>query len=312
MLSPATLTANALGDHLAEAYLDIYGAREPDYASILRASAKVVIEQLANSDALYHDRDHTVMVTLVGQAILRGRILVEEVTPEGWLHYTVALLCHDIGYLRGICPGDTDQAFVVDAAGTTVKAPRGASDAFLTPYHVERAKIFVRHRWRPALHLDLDRIVRAIELTRFPVPEDGDHDETETEAGLVRAADLIGQLGDPYYPRKLNALFHEFQETGTAVRLGYHSPADIAEHYPRFFWSKVEPCLGPALAHLDRTVEGKQWIANLYAHVFVEEHLRVRHGPQRATPPNAGPPGTVADRGDRPPSGTPRSPRSAD
>jgi len=43
----------------------------------------------------------------------------------------------------------------------------------------------------------------------------------------------------------------------------------------------VEPYIRPALQHLQRTVEGKQWIANLYAHVFVEEHVRARPGPQR-------------------------------
>ncbi|MDX1541724.1 MAG: hypothetical protein R3349_10005 [Geminicoccaceae bacterium] len=296
MLSPAALTARALGEELADTYLDIYGRCPPDHSSTIRASAKLVIEHIANSDALYHDRDHTVMVTLVGQSILRGRILVDEVTPEDWLHFTVATLCHDIGYLRGICPGDNEQSFVIDREGRSVRAPRGASDAFLSPYHVERAKIFARHRWRDAPHLDLDRLERAIELTRFPVPEDGDHDDTQGEAGLIRAADLIGQLGDPYYPRKLNALFHEFVETGMAERLGYASPADIAERYPRFFWSRIEPYVGPALAHLDRTAEGKQWIANLYAHVFVEEHLRVRPGPQRATPPDAGGPREVGGR----------------
>jgi hypothetical protein len=282
MLNPTTLVANALGDELAQTYHDIYGGHEPDYGVLIRATARMVIEHIGNSDALYHDRDHTVMVTLVGQSILRGKILVEDVPPDGWLHFVVALLCHDIGYLRGICPGDTGQAFVFDTAGNTVVVPRGASDAFLTPYHIERGQIFVRHRFRSVRHLDPERIVRAIELTRFPVPEDGDHDETQTEAGLVRAADLIGQLGDPYYMRKLNALFHEFSETGVGTKLGYHTPADIAEHYPRFFWSKVEPYVGPALNHLERTAEGKQWIASLYSQVFVEEHIRARPGPQRA------------------------------
>ena len=60
-------------------------------------------------------------------------------------------------------------------------------------------------------------------------------------------------------------------------------PADVAEHYPRFFWEKVEPYIGDALRHLSRTVEGKQWIANLYAHVFAEEHARWRLGPQRSS-----------------------------
>ena len=308
MLNPATLVADALGEHLAQSYRDIYGQRETEHPATLRATAKLVTEHISNSDALYHDRDHTVMVALVGQSILRGRILAEEVTPEDWLHYTVALLCHDIGYLRGICPGDTEQAFVINEAGETVPAPRGASDAFLTPYHVERAKIFVRHRCRSIPHVDPERIARAIELTRFPVPEDGDHDETDTEAGLVRAADLIGQLGDPYYPRKLNALFHEFAETGVAAKLGYLSPADIAEQYPRFFWSRVEPYVGPALRHLQRTVEGKQWIAQLYSHVFVEEHLRTRPGPQRGRSQNERSASPAISTGEPPPA-TARSAR---
>ena len=104
--------------------------------------------------------------------------------------------------------------------------------------------MFVRSRCAHIDYLDAERIARAVELTRFPVPKDNDHAETDTEAGLVRAADLIGQLADPFYPRKLNALYHEFVETGVAEHLGYHSPADVAEHYPRFFWEKVEPYLG--------------------------------------------------------------------
>jgi hypothetical protein len=285
MLNPAILLADALGDQLVENYRDIYGDLEPEYPATLHAMAKLVIQRIANSDALYHDSHHTVMVALVGQYILRGKILVEEVTPEDWLHYTAATLCHDIGYLRGICPGDTETHFVINEQGETLMAPRGASDAFLTPYHIDRGKIFVRHRCRAMPHLDAERIAGAIELTRFPVPEDDDHAAIDTEAGLVRAADLVGQLGDPYYPRKLNALYHEFVENGTAERLGFESPADLAERYPKFFWDVVEPYTQAALAHLGRTVEGKQWIANLYAHVFVEEHTRDRPGPQRGQIP---------------------------
>jgi hypothetical protein len=281
MLNPARLIADALGEELARTYHDLFGDRNPEYASTARTAAKLVVERIASSDALYHDSHHTVMVTLVGQAIFKGRILVEELRELDWLHYTAALLCHDIGYLRGICPGDDNDVFVINEEGDTVPAPRGASDAFLTPYHIERGKLLVRHRCAQIEHLDAERIARAIELTRFPVPKDNDHVETDTEAGLVRAADLIGQLADPFYPRKLNALYHEFGETGVAQQLGYHSPADVAEHYPKFFWEKVEPYIGDALRHLSRTVEGKQWIANLYAHVFVEEHERWRPGPQR-------------------------------
>ena len=54
----------------------------------------------------------------------------------------------------------------------------------------------------------------------------------------------------------------------------------MADQYPRFFWSKVEPFIGDALGYLELTVEGRQWIANLYCNVFEMEHGRRRMGPQ--------------------------------
>ena len=65
---------------------------------------------------------------------------------------------------------------------------------------------------------------------------------------LVRAADLIGQLADPAYLRKLAALYFELHEIGIAEKMGCQDPADLAEQYPRFFWTRVEPYVGPALA----------------------------------------------------------------
>jgi hypothetical protein len=96
----------------------------------------------------------------------------------------------------------------------------------------------------------------------------------------VRAAALIGQLADPLYLRRLNALYYEFLETGMAERCGYAGPADMIEKYPAFFWENVEPYIGDALGYLELTIEGKQWIANLYSHVFTIEHARRRLGPQ--------------------------------
>ena len=60
------------------------------------------MEIIANSDAPYHNAEHTMMVTLVGQEILRGKHIREGgVTPRDWLHFISSLLCHDIGYVRG-------------------------------------------------------------------------------------------------------------------------------------------------------------------------------------------------------------------
>lgn len=282
------LMANELGERLDVTYSEIYGRTRPELGSLLRTGARLVIERLASTDALYHDAGHTILVTMVGQAILKGRLLVEHLTAEDWVHFTIATLVHDIGYLRGICPGDGDGHYVVNEQGDRLALPRGASDAALAPYHVDRGKIFVRHRLAHLPHLDAERIARAIELTRFPVPADDDHRETATEAGLVRAADLIGQLANPYYPSRLNALFQELRETGMAEALGYQSPADLSEQYPSFFWQHVAPYVPDAIAHLERTDDGKGWLAHLYSHVFVEEHQGRRHGPERAHNVGAG------------------------
>ena len=280
MFNATTLLADALGHHLAETYHRIYGGQDPEFGRILDGAGKLVIERIANSDALYHNSNHTALVTLVGEAILRGRLLIRPVDPADWLHFILALLMHDIGYVRGVCPGDEPDRFIIDESCNTATLPRGASDAALAPYHVDRSKIVVRARFKATPGVDAERIARAIELTRFPVPADGDHDATDTEPGLVRAADLIGQLADPLYLRRLNALYHEFTESGMAARCGYTSPADMVDKYPSFFWKAVEPYIGEALRYLELTIEGKQWISNLYSHVFTIEHQRQRLGPQ--------------------------------
>ncbi|MDJ0948230.1 MAG: metal-dependent phosphohydrolase [Alphaproteobacteria bacterium] len=279
MLNLTTTVAKALGKRLAKTYLHYYGGEQPSYANVIDAGARLLIERIGTSDALYHDIDHTIMVTLVGQDILRGRLLCAPVRPADWLHYTFALLCHDIGYVRGVCSGDTRDSFVINEAGERITLPRGASDAALTDYHIERGKIFVKERCAEAPELDGERLARAVELTRFPVPADDDHAETGTEAGLVRAADLIGQLADPHYLRKLNALYQEFVETGKAKELDLNSPADLLDLYPKFFWESVEPYIADALRYLELTSEGRQWVANLYSHVFAIEHQRPRMGP---------------------------------
>src|SRR5688500_1716364 len=96
MFNSACVLASAFGDYLAQSFRDVYGQHERDFGAVIRSMARLAVERISSSDALYHDTQHTVLVTLVGQAILRGQIMVEEVRPEDWLHFTVATLCHDI------------------------------------------------------------------------------------------------------------------------------------------------------------------------------------------------------------------------
>jgi len=138
--------------------------------------------------------------------------------------------------------------------------------------------------------LDAPRIARAIEYTRFPYapsPNNGD-DLNEEEGLLLRAADLIGQLGDPNYMRKANALFYEFEETGLNKTLGYNTPADIVYKYPQFYWTNVAPQIQTAIRYLNVTSSGRQWIANLYSNVFRAERQLTQSGPQIQMPVNGG------------------------
>ncbi|MGY2048124.1 metal-dependent phosphohydrolase [Methylobacterium sp. JK268] len=283
MITTARLAAEALGDQLAGALQGTFGASQAPLAEMVGSVARLALECLANSDALYHDLEHTLLVTQVGLDILRGRTLLEPVTPGDWAHLLVACLMHDIGYVRGTLKGDSaTEGYVIDAAGHRVILARGASDAALTIHHVERSKLFVAARLGSSDLLDADRIVRSIEHTRFPAKDTCPGDLAD-EACLVRAADLIGQMGDPLYLRKANALFHEFEEAGTNAALGYTSPADLVEHYPEFFWRSVSSHLDGALKYLEVTVSGRQWIAGLQANVFRAER-----------PGGFGPPRSVA------------------
>jgi hypothetical protein len=247
-------------------------------ARIVEGATRTALECIGNSDALYHNIEHTMLVTLAGQAILQGRHLHGHLSAEDYTHILVACLAHDIGYVRGLFEDDDEDGFVIDAAGTKVSLPRGASDASLMMYHVDRSKLYVEQRLLPVEGLDSKRIARAIEGTRFPAREGQDYDE---DASILRAADFIGQLGDPNYLRKANALYYEFEEVGMNRQLGYDSPADIVNRYPQFYWNSVAPHIQTEIGYLNKTEIGRQWIANLYSNVFRAEREISLSGPQK-------------------------------
>ncbi|MFT6014393.1 MAG: hypothetical protein ACI809_000144 [Candidatus Azotimanducaceae bacterium] len=181
---------------MIEHYINQFGENNSDTQRII-ISARNALEIIASSDGPYHDVNHTIMVTLVGTEILRGKNLIEgSVSSDKWVHFVTSLLNHDIGYVRGICQTD-----------------RFSDDPFI----------------------DLETICANIERTRFPVPSEEDHQASDHYPGLLRAADLIGQLADPQYMRRISVLYQEFRETGEAAKMGYTTAADLLAGYPRFF-----------------------------------------------------------------------------
>ena len=279
MITLPDLAAECLGSHLAKHMSRRFGSTDAALIDLVQSAARLAIECIGNSDALYHNAEHTMLVTLVGYDILRGRRLSTETTASDFAHLILACLFHDIGYVRGILSGDNADGCIADAQGNKVKLPRGSSDAALLPYHVDRSKLYVMERMGKIKSLDATRIANAIEFTRFP-PSDPAGDNDNEEGMLVRAADLIGQLGDPHYLRKVNALYYEFEEVGMNRQFGYSSPADLTDRYPQFYWCSVSPYIQGAIRYLNVTSEGRQWVANLYSNIFCAERELSLCGPQ--------------------------------
>ncbi|MCB1643924.1 MAG: hypothetical protein KDI36_00655 [Pseudomonadales bacterium] len=281
MFNPTTVVIEAFVEELIDKYVSMFGTDEEEIHLVV-TNARNALEIIANSDAPYHDINHTMMVTMVGTEILRGKILVEgSVSSMDWVHFVISLLNHDIGYVRGICKADRSGRYTINADYETVAPPPGATDAFLTPYHVDRGKLYISERFSSDTRLNAEIISSNIERTRFPVPSEDDHQESGDMPGLLRAADLIGQMADPHYMRKISALFAEFKETGQAAKMGYTTAADLRAGYPRFFWDVVSPFIDEALRYLRRTQEGQLWVSNLYSTVFAEEHEAPAYGPER-------------------------------
>src|SRR5690348_12016858 len=168
MISMPAIMADELGRDIASDFRRLFGSAQQDKAERLDGAVRMALECIGKSDALYHNVEHTFLVTLVGRDILHGRMLTERLEPDDYSHLIVACLLHDIGYVRGILKGDGRDRFVIDETGTTITLPRGASDAALAPHHVDRSKLFVMERLEDSPLLDADRVARAVEFTRFP------------------------------------------------------------------------------------------------------------------------------------------------
>jgi hypothetical protein len=280
MMTIPELVARALGSFLTLETKGLFASSYARLTELLPFAAKLTLECIGNSDALYHNIEHSMLVTIAGHDILMGRALLRPTTASDYANFILACLTHDIGYVRGIVQGDEGESYVADVTGRTVRLPRGSSDAALAPYHVDRSKLFVLERLDAVEELDATRIVRAIEYTRFPYASSSADDLIDEEGLLLRAADLIGQLGDPHYMKKSNALFYEFEEIGLNRTLGYKTPADIVYKYPQFYWNNVAPQIQTAIRYLNVTSSGRQWIANLYSNLFRAEREMNLSGPQ--------------------------------
>jgi hypothetical protein len=262
--------------HLRDTFNGVYCRDRSGYGPLLINSAFVTLSLIALSNAPYHNIEHTILATSTGQELLIGKQRQgEAVSPKEWFHYLLALLCHDIGFIRGICQKDQPQNNIFsDGKGELITFFEANTDASFSPYHVDRGKQFVseKFQWNPMI--DVDQIQHYIELTRFPVPAASLYQDKVSYAGLTRAADLIGQLSDLCYLDKLPDLFAEFEETGFNQITGYRNHEDILRAYPAFYKNVALPYIDESLVYLAGHVQGRQILAQLQRNVRIAENYR--------------------------------------
>ncbi|TVR08688.1 MAG: metal-dependent phosphohydrolase [Phormidium sp. GEM2.Bin31] len=278
MFNATEILIQGFVEELREGYHRTYGGYKSDYADIIAWAGGMALENIANSDALYHTVEHTIGVALVGQEILRGKHIREgRITCEDWLHFIISLVCSDIGYVKGVCRRDNLHENCFDSGtGRLITLESGATDASLAPYHVDRSKLFVEERFYGHTLIEAQEINANIELTRQRSPDHPGYEDTSNFPGLTRAADLIGQLSDPRYLNKLGALYYEYEEVNYNQKLGYRHVGDLRQSHSKEYWFLIYPAIKPALEYLKLTQEGKQIVANVYANVFVVEHDNTR------------------------------------
>jgi hypothetical protein len=265
MLNVTQLLTEEVARRIDSAFEAMFGDADRDHMQLAKDAAAAALSHIATSDALYHNVEHTVHVTIVGLEILKAKHARElSVTPGDWLNTVVAMLCHDIGYVRGICEADDGERLANGIGTQSTRIAIERSDAALMPIHVDRGKRYIEEHFATHTLVDTLAVQACIERTRFPVPIEAWYQQNGDYPGLVRGADLIGQLSDPRYLSKLSAIFYEFEEVGFNEGMGYRMPGDLLEAYPIFFEKSVDPYIVDSIDFLETTVAGREIIENLY------------------------------------------------
>ena len=270
MFRPDDIVIEAFIDHLQNEYWQTFPGGATEHCHAIARTARVALGQIARSNALYHDLSHTVLVTQIGQNILKGRILRSfDVSSSDWMHFIVSTLCFAVGFVHDVCPGDDGKGkCIINTEGGFVTMPRGATDGWLWPYFTDRSKLFVAHRFRNDPVVDLHTLTANIEYSRFPPLPDRNR-ETATYPGLLRAAHLIGAFADPSFNLKTKSLLVELEEAGMTKLLGYADIAEFRLGVQDMFWLSTYPLVADGLKLLNMTGEGRELVTHLHAHLLI-------------------------------------------
>ena len=174
-------------DEYINAVVDLFSGNNPEYQAM---------------DTAYHDITHTLQATLCLVELICHRHhknTSPRVTPDGFRYALIAILMHDIGFLK--------------------KADdREGSGAKYTHLHEQRscefARKFLKERDWPDDEIRFVENLISSTGQRADLTKIGFRSTMERLLGqMVCTADYIGQMSDPRYPDRLESLFNEFEES---------------------------------------------------------------------------------------------------
>ena len=200
-------------------------------------------------DTDYHDLRHTQeclleMARLIHGASLNGCTFSEKDVNLG----LISAIMHDTGYIKTIHEaGGTGGKFTLVHINRSIKF----MNKYLTQRGFESADIeFCKNCLKcTGLTVKINRI-------KFLSCEN------ELMGKMLGTADLVGQMSDPFYLKKLPTLFKEFQEAGMNM---YVDEFDLLEKTPGF-WEFTKNRFVNELGSMDR---------------YLRDHFRVRWGIDR-------------------------------
>ena len=127
MITLPKLAADALGSFLAADMKDRFGRSHARLAEVIPFAAQLTLECIGNSDALYHNVEHTMLITLAGHDIFKGRAMLINSTPVDLRTSSPPVWRTTSDTSAGSSKGTGATGLVVEASGRKVKLPRGSS-----------------------------------------------------------------------------------------------------------------------------------------------------------------------------------------
>ena len=90
MITVPELAAEALGSYLAEQLNRGFGSTDIGLRELIPSLSRLALDCIGNSDALYHNVEHTMLVTLVGYDIMSDRALLMPTSASDYAHVIAA------------------------------------------------------------------------------------------------------------------------------------------------------------------------------------------------------------------------------